>query len=552
MRGRRRLLAVAGVALLPLTACEPTDPAVERISQSDSGGVPNGPSSTPAISDSGRYVAFVSEASNIAFADDNGSADVFLHDRTTGGTGLVTRGGDGPSGYAPTCLAFQQSEPVCGDEPSRPEAPAISDDGRYVAFTSCARNRDGVVAAPSNIYVFDQNTSRTTLISRSTAGAPGNAPSLSVAISGNGRVVTFWSYADNLVPGDTNGSPDVFSRDLVTGTTTRVNTTSAGAQSGPSFESWEYSWPGGELLSVDAPSPVSDDGRYVAFLSVRTDLAPGASSRGTIYRKDRQTGAILRISDPALGNRGEAPYISADGNFVSYATAFFFDVNRDAPCGVCFNYEPTGPLLRVVRNVTAGRTTELVPGNPFPGAPDVSGDGTLRVFALGGEASQVYLRHLPGTALVARHRVNAGGPPFAGTLLKTWDADRGFVGGNTHTVTNAIGFTADDPLYQSERWGMSGYDLAMPNGRYRVRLLVAEISPATPRRVFDVRAEGQLVVDDFDIRATFHAFEATTLEFVVPVTDGRLDLDFSASGNAPTVAAIEVLDARLPDERITP
>ena len=98
---------------------------------------------------------------------------------------------------------------------------------------------------------------------------------------------------------------------------------------------------------------------------------------------------------------------------------------------------------------------------------------------------------------------------------------------------------------------MSGYDLAVPDGRYRVRLLVAEISPATPRRVFDVRAEGALVVDDFDVRDTFDPFEATTLEFVVPVTDGRLDLDFSASSNAPTVAAIEVLDARLPDERIS-
>ena len=548
---RRHFLTLAAIGALPLVACEPSDPAVERISAAqEGGGVPNGPSSTPAISDSGRYVTFVSDAGNVDVGDGNGSADVFLHDRTTDRTDLLTRGGDGPSGYAPTCLAFEQSQPACGDEPTRPEAPAISDDGRYVAFTSFARNLDGPVAATSNTYVFDQQTFRTTLVSRSTAGAPGNGPSLSVAISGNGRLVTFWSYADNLVPGDTNGSPDVFAHDLVTGTTRRVNTTGAGAQSGPSFEFWEHTWPGSGRFSVDAPSPVSDDGRYVALLSVRTDLAPGGSTRGTVYRKDLQTGAVLRISDPGLGNRAEAPYISADGNFVSYVTAFFSDVNADAPCGVCFDYQPTGPPLRVVRNVTADRTTEIIPGNPFPGAPDVSGDGTLRVFALGGDASQVYLRHLPTTPLVSRHRINAGGPQFAGTLLKTWDGDRGFVGGNVHSVTNAIASTADDPLYRSERWGMSGYDLAVPSGRYRVRLLVAEISPTTPRRVFDVRAEGAVVVDDFDVRATSGAFEATTLEFVVPVTDGRLDLDFSASGNAPTVDAIEVLDARLPDERI--
>jgi len=90
---------------------------------------------------------------------------------------------------------------------------------------------------------------------------------------------------------------------------------------------------------------------------------------------------------------------------------------------------------------------------------------------------------------------------------------------------------------------MRAYDLAVPNGRYRVRLLVSEISPTSGRRVFDVRAEGALVVDDFDTLAGGrHAFDATTLEFVVPVTDGNLDLDFAASSNAPTVAAIEVLD----------
>jgi hypothetical protein len=285
---------------------------------------------------------------------------------------------------------------------------------------------------------------------------------------------------------------------------------------------------------------------------VRTDLAPGGSGGGAVYRKDLLSGAIALVSDPALGNRAEAPWISGNGNFVSYSTAYWYNVNRNEPCVSCFFVVPTAPPLRVVRNVSENRTTELIPGNPFPGAPDVSGDGTLRTFEFGGEGSNVYLRHLPSNVLTARHRINAGGPQYTGLLVKTWDADRGFVGGNTHSVTNPIGFTGDDPLYRTERWGMPAYDLAVPNGRYRVRLLVAEISPTTPRRVFDVRAEGRLVVDDFDIRSDFPAFEATTLEFEVEVDDGRLDLDFSASSNAATVAAIEVLDARLPDERIAP
>jgi hypothetical protein len=553
MRGRRRLLAVTGVALLPLTACEPTDPAVERISETEGDGVPNGRSYAPSISDDGRWVAYVSEASNLDFADsDDGVADVFAYDRVDDRNREVSGfgGRNGPSGWAPFCSGFEGGV-GCSDSPFSPEAPAISDDGGTVAFTSFAT--DIVFPAPPvvpQVYAA-RPTGPTALVSQSSAEVPANAASLSPAVSGNGRFVTFWSYADNLVPGDTNESPDLFVRDLEAGTTRRVNTTASGGQSGRSDENFETDI-GGGLLSVYHRAPLSDDGRYVAFLSVRGDLGPSGLAFGSVYRKDLLTGGVALVSDPSLGNRAEAPWISANGNFVSFSTAFWFNVNRDAPCVSCFHFTPTAPPLRVVRNVSEIRTTELIPGNPFPGAPDVSGDGSLRAFELGGENSHVYVRHLPSTVLGARHRINAGGPGFSGLLLKTWDADRGFIAGSTHTVTNAIGFTADDPLYRSERWGMSGYELAVPNGRYRVRLLVAEISPTTPRRVFDVRAEGQLVVDDFDIRATFHAFEATTLEFVVPVTDGRLDLDFSASSNAPTVAALEVLDARLPDERITP
>jgi Tol biopolymer transport system component len=549
MRGRRRLLGLVAVAVVPLAACEPSDPAVERVSRTSSGGAPNGASHLPVISDDGRYVAYVSQATNLVEDDDNGTADVFRYDRTTGETDLVSVShtqGNGPSGWAPICFAEGGG---CTEYPAVPEAPAISDDGRVVAFTSFATTFDPAVAAQSNIFV-SQGPFSLTLVSRSSAGVPGNGPSKAVAVSGNGRFVSFWSYATNLVPGDTNGAPDVFVHDLWVGSTTRVNTTGTGMQSGPSNESFDVEIGGGPL-STDQPSPLSDDGRFVAFLSTRTDLAPGGSSLGNVYRKDRQTGAVIRISDPQLGNRAEAPFISGDGNLVSFLSAQYYDVNRDAPCVSCFSYTTTGPPLRLVRNVSGGFNTELLPGNPFPGAPDVSGDGSLRTFAFGGDDSNIYVRRLPATALVVRHRINAGGPQFAGRLGKTWAADRGFVGGNVHGVTNAIAFTADDALYQTERWGMQGYDLAVPDGRYRVRLLVAEISPASGRRVFDVRAEGALVVDDFDTLAEGrHAFDATTLEFVVPVTDGRLDLDFSASSNAPTVAAIEVLDARLPDERI--
>jgi hypothetical protein len=549
MRARHGLLAVGAVALLPLAACVPTDPAVERISETPGDGTPNAPSYAPAISDNGRVVAFVSDASNIGFQAADGVADVFVHDRSTDQTDPVSFFGNGPSGWAPSCFGSEGGV-GCTDSPGRPDPPAISDDGGTVAFTTFATNICGPVAAVPTICA--RRGFLTASVSESSSGAPANGPSLSPAVSGNGRFVSFWSYADNLVPGDTNDSPDLFVHDFDTGTTTRVNTTASGGQSGPSDEEFDAEIAGGPL-SVDQPAPLSDGGRYVAFLSTRTDLAPGGSPGGTVYRKDLQTGAVIRISDPTLGSRAEQPFISADGNLVSYLTAFYYNTNRDFDCVSCFLLVPTAPPQRLVRNVSGGFARELIPGNPFPGAPDVSGDGLLRAFAFGGDSSNVYVRHLPSTPLVARHRINAGGPQFSGRLGKVWDADRGFVGGNVHTVTNPIAFTADDALYQSERRGMSGYDLPVPDGRYRVRLRVAEISPASGRRAFDVRAEGVLKVDDFDtLAAGRHAFDATTLEFGVRVTDGRLDLDFSASSNAATVAAIEVLDARLPDERIAP
>jgi Tol biopolymer transport system component len=139
MRARSSLLVVGAVALLPLVACEPTDPAVERISETESGSAANGRSYAPTISDDGRYVAFVSKAGNIGGdPSDDDVADVFLHDRETGVTEAVTASGNSHSGYAPFCAADPRR---CLDGPDHPEAPAISDDGSIVAFSSSATNR---------------------------------------------------------------------------------------------------------------------------------------------------------------------------------------------------------------------------------------------------------------------------------------------------------------------------------------------------------------------------------------------------------------------------
>jgi hypothetical protein len=545
MRARSSLLVVGAVALLPLVACEPTDPAVERISETESGSAANGRSYAPTISDDGRYVAFVSKAGNIGGdPSDDDVADVFLHDRETGVTEAVTASGNSHSGYAPFCAADPRR---CLDGPDHPEAPAISDDGSTVAFSSSATNLVGPVLVKSNIYV--SRNGRIALVTASSSGAPANDVSLSPSVSGNGRFVTFWSQADNLVPGDTNGSPDVFVRDLDAGTTSRVNTSASGAQSGSSDELLDIRIVEG-ISSATQPAPISDDGRFVAFLSLRTDLGVGGARAGTVYRKDLRTGAIVRVSDPSIGNRADRPWISGDGNLVSFRNGFWFDENADFPCASCFHVLPAAPLQRLVRNVQGGYSKELIPGTPFPGDPEVSGSATLRTFALRRDFN-VYVRDLPTTRLRVRHRINAGGGRFVGRFGKVWDADRGFTGGTAERVGDQITFTADDALYQDQRVAVRSYALPVPDGLYRIRLLLSDNGSPT-RPVVDVRAEGELVADDTGVRDRLGTFAATTVGFVVPVTDGQLDLAFEPVSGEPAVAAIEVLDARPSDRRITP
>ncbi|MGY8767287.1 MAG: TolB family protein [Pirellulales bacterium] len=126
--------------------------------------------------------------------------------------------------------------------------PSISGDGRYVTYHSYASN---LVAGDTNsvrdVFVLDRNTNTTTRVSVDSAGTQANGHSFSPSISGDGRYVTFQSDASNLVSGDSNSVRDVFVLDRSTNTTTRVSVDSSGNQ--------------GDLNST--ASSISSDGRYV-------------------------------------------------------------------------------------------------------------------------------------------------------------------------------------------------------------------------------------------------------------------------------------------------
>ena len=255
--------------------------------------ISDGDAQDPAISADGTVVAFASHASDVVVGDANHTDDVFVHDRATGVTSRVSVASDGT-----------EADLWSLD-------PALSADGRFVAFWSGASN---LVAGDTNgsfdVFVHDRSTGVTSRASVASGGAQADGYSARPAISADGRFVTFDSGAPNLVAGDTNGATDVFVHDRATGVTSRVSVASDGAQAD-----------GGGFNPT-----ISADGRHIAFGSHSTDLVPGdTNGAGDVFVHDRSTGATTRVSVASGGIQAGgsyvwAPDISADGRFVTFVS----------------------------------------------------------------------------------------------------------------------------------------------------------------------------------------------------------------------------------------
>ncbi len=159
-------------------------------------------------------------------------------------------------------------------------------------------------------------------------------------------------------------------------------------------------------------------------------------------------------------------------------------------------------------------------------------------------------------------RVNAGGPAYLDSTGAWWAADQlyafgswGYVGGNTYATGAAIAGTSDDPLYQTERWGMSAYKFAVPNGSYAVELRFAELYCSQINcRLFDVDLENTTVLSGLDLISVAGKNGAYNRIFTVAVTDGILNIRFTARVNSPKINAIRVtsLNVALPTATSTP
>jgi Tol biopolymer transport system component len=264
-----------------------------RVSVSSAGAQADGFSAfSLALSPDGRYVLFDSDADNLVPGDTNGLRDIFLHDRRTGQTTRVSIASGG------------------GQADHFSESPAISADGRYVAFDSFASNLvPGDTNGFSDVFVHDRRTGRTTLISRNPAGAPSLYNSFYPSLSADGRFVSFQSESPDVVAGDTNDKADVFVNDRRTGQTSRVSVSSTGVQAD-------------DHCNV---SSISADGRYVVFSSEATTLVPqdGNGSEDVFVRdRARQTTTVASVATSGRQSNGwsSQPSISADGRVIAFAS----------------------------------------------------------------------------------------------------------------------------------------------------------------------------------------------------------------------------------------
>ena len=245
----------------------------------------------------------------------------------------------------------------------------LSADGRYVAFASDASNLvAGDTTYKEDVFLHDRETGETTRVSVASDGAQGDSGSGDeVALSADGRYVAFFSWATNLVPGDTNGDGDIFVHDRETGETTRVSVASDGAQAN-------------DISFLDDCYPaLSADGRYVAFLSLATNLVPGdTNGDDDIFVHDRETGETTRVSvasDGAQGNQDSFwPALSADGRYVAFgsfatnlvpgdtnnkADVFVHDRGCSSESGACISHIE---VTQVVQDAT--NSVALVSGKP--------------------------------------------------------------------------------------------------------------------------------------------------------------------------------------------
>lgn len=304
----------------------------------------------PAISADGRFVVYHSASNTLVSGDRNNTWDVFIYDRQMQKTALISRNLAGVTGSGESMnpaisadgryIAFQSraADLVSGDtnnavdifvydrltdvmervsvtsnhgEPNSYSLwPSMSADGRFVVFQSFASNLvPGDNNGVTDVFVRDRQQHVTRRLSLANTGGDANGESYWPHMAADGDWVVFTSGASNLVSGDTNGMFDVFARQLSTGVTERVSVGTGGHQ-GAHNSVW---------------GRISRDGRHVVFVSSADNLVGGDNNQvSDIFVRDRKKESTQRLSVAVSGQEGNDvsywPTMSVDGRFIAFAS----------------------------------------------------------------------------------------------------------------------------------------------------------------------------------------------------------------------------------------
>ncbi len=286
--------------------------------------------------------------------------------------------------------------------------PAVTPDGRYVAFMASATDLVSPDASGSQIYLRDRILGTTELISVDNAGNPGNNSSVvSPGISSDGCRVVYSSYSTNFVTGDTNGGPDVFVRNRCPGlpSTSAVSVNSGGLLGNGGSDQ----------------ARISANGRYVVFASRATNLVPphGTSTGDTLYVRDLQTGTTSVLGTYVDGSvtraiAGSDPDISADGMQVVF---WAYDRPESPALWQIYRYDRNASAISLVSTDAAGTPQALTGGISTHHVPAISGDGAWAAFAstsgtlvpgVGDGLRHVYVKNLTTGAIHVADRSTAG------------------------------------------------------------------------------------------------------------------------------------------------
>ncbi|HEX5615799.1 MAG TPA: hypothetical protein VFZ83_11665 [Acidimicrobiia bacterium] len=390
-------------------------PQYERVSKTSGGALPNGASGNPVVTPDGRFVAFQSDADDLVPGDQNVATDIFVHDRLTNTTERVSVDSDG----------FEADDASYGA--------TISDDGRYVAFTSDSDllSFDDGNGSP-DLYLHDRTTHETRRVSLGQGGVESDTGGWDGTMSADGKVVAFVTDSA-LTATDLNFAEEVHVRNVATGAITRVENTAEewdGAQAQPALGRYPNASPYsgqyvvayvsscGDLLSNDCvyhrpvmngsggvalgqlrhvsvkdPAPgvangvsfdpaISRDGLFVAFTTTATNLGPSdASAQTDIYLRNIADATTTRITVDSSGGEPNNASVDAtlgdDGTYVAF-TSLATDLVAGGTPGTFANVYVRDTTLGVTRSATVATS-----GAPSAesGQPSLSASGEFVVLS---------------------------------------------------------------------------------------------------------------------------------------------------------------------------